>query len=204
MSTLTSAATAVGAVATWSDEALANALARDDEKAFAEIYDRYWQRLHQLAVRKLGRAEDAEEVVQDLFATLWNNRQTADVQHLNGYLFSALKYRIIDCIRAQMVRKAYAATGRDQRAAPCRCTEESVAAADLSLALHASVLSLPGPAREVFRLSRVEHRSVPEIAAHLQVSPKTVEYHLSRSLRLLRRYLKDFLLLAVVLTQAAG
>ncbi|OGX85451.1 hypothetical protein BEN48_14300 [Hymenobacter glacialis] len=186
------------------DADLVQALAQDNEKAFAEIYERYWQPLHQQAVRKLGRAEDAEEVVQDLFVTLWNNRGTARIQQLDAYLFSGLKYKIIDCIRAQLVRKAYAATAPLRHKAPTHCTEETLAAADLSLALDASLRSLPGHTQEVFRLSRVEYQSVPEIAARLQVSPKTVEYHLSRSLRLLRRYLKDFLVAVAVAVQLAS
>lgn len=186
------------------DADLVRALAQGDEKAFAEIYERYWHPLHQQAVRKLGRAEDAEEVVQDLFVTLWNKRRTAHIQQLDAYLFSGLKYKIIDCIRAQLVRKAYAATAPCHHKVPSSCTEETLAAADLSLALDASVRSLPGHTQEVFRLSRVEYQSVPEIAARLQVSPKTVEYHLSRSLRMLRKYLKDFLVVGVLALQLAS
>ena len=193
--TLTTAATSVPPPA--DDAALVCALAHNDERAFAEIYDRYWEPLLQQALRKLGRREDAEEIVQELFVALWNNRNGARIQHLESYLFSALKYRAIDAIRAQLVRKTYAAT-RPASPAPQRCTEEAVAAADLSQALSASLCRLPASAREVFRLSRQEHQSVPEIAARLRLSPKTVEYHLSRSLSFLRRYLREFLAGAVL------
>ena len=177
----------------WDDVALVQALAQDDELAFAEIYERYYAPLHAQARRKLPCAHDAEELVQDLFVALWHKRHTAAIQQLNTYLFAALKYRVIDCVRARLVRKNYVATFPQHLAKPDRGTEETVAAADLSAALAASVGSLPGHAQEVFRLSRMEHRSVPEIAAHLRVSAKTVEYHLSRSLKLLRLHLRDFL-----------
>ena len=171
------------------DAALLRAL--DDEAAFATIYDRYWDALHAQAGRKLGCPHEAEEVVQDLFVALWHKRHSADIQQLKPYLFTALKVRVIDCIRARAVRQAHAATpppGTDHG------TEETVAAADLHAALDAGVRHLPAHAQEVFRLSRIEHRTVPEIAAHLQVSPKTVEYHLARSLKMLRGYLREFLL----------
>ena len=203
MRVLSSTSASALSVATLCDADLVRALAQDDEKAFAEIYERYWRPLHQQAVRKLGRAEDAEEVVQDLFVTLWNKRRSASIQQLDAYLFSGLKYKIIDCIRAQLVRKAYAAAA-PHRPAPSCCTEETLAAADLSLALDASVRGLPSHSQEVFRLSRVEHQSVPEIAARLQVSPKTVEYHLSRSLRLLRKHLREFLVAVLLLLQLAN
>ena len=204
MRVLSSTLVSAACVAAACDADLVRALGQNDEKAFAEIYERYWRPLHQQAVRKLGRAEDAEEVVQDLFVTLWNKRRTASIQQLDAYLFSGLKYKIIDCIRAQLVRKAYAATAPHHHKAPSRCTEETLAAADLSLALDASVRNLPSHTQEVFRLSRVEHQSVPEIAARLRVSPKTVEYHLSRSLRMLRKHLKDFLVAVVLVLQLAS
>jgi len=182
----------------WDDVALVQALAQDDALAFAEIYERYYASLHAQARRKLPCAHDAEELVQDLFVALWHKRHTAAIQQLNAYLFTALKYRVIDYVRARLVRKNYAATFPQHLAKPDRGTEETVAAADLSAALAASVGSLPGHAQEVFRLSRMEYRSVPEIAAHLQVSAKTVEYHLSRSLKLLRLHLRDFLVGAVL------
>lgn len=188
--------------AAWDDEALVRALAGGDEPAFAEIYERYWGPLHAHARRKLRCAHEAEEVVQDVFVALWDKRHTAAIEQLNAYLFSALKYRIIDRVRAQLVRRAHAAAEPQRPPAPDRGTEEAVAAADLSAALAASVNRLPGHAQQVFRLSRLEHRSVPEIAAHLRVSPKTVEYHLGRSLKLLRACLKEFLVLALVLVPA--
>ena len=188
--------------AAWDDETLVQALARGDEPAFAEIYDRYWAPLHVHARRKLSCAHEAEEVVQDVFVALWNKRHTAGIQQLEAYLFAALKYRIIDRVRAQLVRKSYAAAEPARPIRPDRGTEDAVAAADLSAALAAGVHGLPDHAQQVFRLSRLEHRSVPEIAAHLQVSPKTVEYHLARALKLLRACLKEFLVTAVVLLHA--
>jgi RNA polymerase sigma-70 factor (ECF subfamily) len=187
--------------AAWDDAALTRALTQDSEPAFAAIYDRYWAALHAQARRKLQCPHEAEEVVQDVFVALWHKRHTAAIDHLERYLFAALKYRVIDCIRARLVRENYAAgaPARPGTFAADSGTEDTVAAADLAAALAASVSRLPDHARQVFRLSRLEHRSVPEIAAQLQVSPKTVEYHLARSLKLLRARLREFLVSAVLL-----
>lgn len=190
-------------VAACDDAALLRALAQDDEQAFAEIYERYWDDLHAHACRKLGCPHEAEEVVQDLFVALWDKRhRAAGIEQLKAYLFTALKYRVIDCIRAQAVRQAHAAAPPAPSAH--RGTEEAVAVGDLAAALAASLRRLPGHAREVFRLSRLEHRTVPEIAAHLQVSPKTVEYHLARSLRMLRGCLREFMVSVLLLAVLNG
>ncbi|UOQ77527.1 RNA polymerase sigma-70 factor [Hymenobacter sp. 5516J-16] len=184
--------------AAWSDEALVRALGNDDSRAFAEIYERYWELLLGVAYRKLHSREAAEELVQDLFTTLWQRRSTQQIQTLKSYLLRAVKYRVIDLLKARLTQASYLTHSRQHVTTEDHSTEETVAADDLSLALLSSLTRLPEHTREVFRLSRLEHQSVPEIAEHLNLSRKTVEYHLTRALRVLRVSLRDFLALVLV------
>ncbi|UOR07328.1 RNA polymerase sigma-70 factor [Hymenobacter aerilatus] len=181
------------------DAALVQALSDGDARAFAEIYERYWWPLFTTAQRKLGSREAAEELVQDLFAALWHKRVSSHIERLPHYLHKALQYRIIDYLRVRTTHAGYLSYRQAQPLAPDRSTEELVAADDLSVALAESITQLPESTREVFRLSRLEHQSIPEIADRLHLSPKTVEYHLTRALKLLRVRLKDFLVLLPLL-----
>ncbi|WBA40913.1 RNA polymerase sigma factor [Hymenobacter canadensis] len=190
--------------ASWDDAALVQALRHDDTLAFAQIYERHWWPLFQLAARKLGSREVAEEIVQDLFTVLWHKRAEHQIQHLQHYLHAAVRHRVIDCIKARAPRETYVAYHGARLMQPDHCTEEEVAADELSGALQASLTQLPRHTREVFRLSRFEHQSVPEIAVRLNLSRKTVEYHLTRALRQLRVSLKDFLVLMLALLGVAG
>ena len=52
---------------------------------------------------------------------------------------------------------------------------------------------LPEKTQTIFKLSRYEHKSVKEIAGHMQLTEKAVEYHITRSLKLLRRHLRNYL-----------
>ena len=70
----------------YSDGQLITALVADDRAAFAELYDRYWQMLYQLARQKLRGSEIAEEVVQELFVSLRTKRQTAVIREV-AFLF---------------------------------------------------------------------------------------------------------------------
>lgn len=185
--------------AAWSDDDLARALRQDDKQAFAEVYERYWELLLGVAYRKLHSREQAEEVVQDLFAALWLRRHTQEIQHLKAYLLRAVKYRVIDVLKARLTQTTYLEHTRLRLSTEDHSTEETVAADDLSLALLASLMRLPEHTREVFRLSRLEHQSVPEIAVRLNLSRKTVEYHLTRALKALRVSLRDFLTLLLLL-----
>lgn len=180
------------------DAALAQALRDGDARAFEEIYKRYWLQLFTSAQRKLGSREAAEELVQDLFTTLWHKRADSRIEKLPHYLHTALKYRIIDYLRVRTTHAGYLSYRQARPPAPDRNTEELLAADDLSVALAESITLLPESTREVFRLSRLEHQSVPEIADQLHLSPKTVEYHLTRALKILRVRLKDFLTLLLL------
>jgi RNA polymerase sigma-70 factor (ECF subfamily) len=173
------------------------ALRTDDQGSFAEIYRRYCFQLFTAAYRKLKSRETAEEIVQDLFENLWNRRASHDIQQLEHYLFSALRYRIINYIKAQQVRAGYELYCRLAASEADSNTEDALALNELSTALLTSVRKLPAKTREIFQLSRLEQYSVAEISGRVNLSEKTVEYHLTKSLKLLRSYLRDFLVLVV-------
>jgi RNA polymerase sigma-70 factor (family 1) len=180
--------------ASYPEATLLDALQAGDEAAFAEVYKRYSFRLFTVAFQKLKSREAAEELVQDLFENLWTRRATAQIEQLDHYLFSAIKYRIINYIKTQKLRAGYQLYLQVSGAGKHTETEETLALNDLTAALLAGVQGLPEKSREVFQLSRLEHYSVSEISVRVNLSEKTVEYHLTKSLKLLRRYLRDFLM----------
>jgi RNA polymerase sigma-70 factor (family 1) len=191
----------LGAYASCSDAVLVDALRANEEGAFAEIYQRYCYPLFTLAYRKLKDREVAEELVQDLFENLWSRRAENQIQQLSNYLFTAVKYRIINYLKVQKVKAGYELFCRlsASQAAADTTTEDALALHDLSSALRASVQQLPEKSREIFELSRLEHYSVAEISVRVNLSEKSVEYHLTKSLKLLRSYLRDFLMVILPL-----
>ncbi|MBO0930154.1 RNA polymerase sigma-70 factor [Fibrella aquatilis] len=173
------------------DEQLVLALQQGDRQAFAELYDRYWADLFQLAARKLASPELAEELVQDLFISLWQRRETLVITQVNRYLFSALKFSVIDHIRTQQVHERFV----DHYltiTSPTTEPEDALALQDLTRSIEQGLQTLPSTTQQVFRLSRFEHLTIPEIAARLGVSEKVVEYHLGNALRAMRRHLRTY------------
>lgn len=78
------------------DVELLSLLANDSEKAFTELYDRYWKRLFVVAIRRMHCLEDAEELVQDIFSALWRrHKQLTLTADLASYLAVSVKYRMI-------------------------------------------------------------------------------------------------------------
>ncbi|TGE20883.1 RNA polymerase sigma factor [Hymenobacter metallicola] len=177
------------------DSAVLAAMQAGDEAAFAELYTRYSYPLFNLAYGKLKNRQVAEELVQDLFEALWSKRTTTQIEQAGPYLFSALRYRVINYIKSEKVRTSYELFCRLHLSEADNGTEAAVAFIDLNEALTAGMQHLSEKAQEVFRLSRLEQYTIPEISVRVNLSEKTVEYHLRKSLKLMRLYLRQFLML---------
>ncbi|GAB3252523.1 RNA polymerase sigma-70 factor [Larkinella harenae] len=164
-----------------------------DPETFQAIYLRYWNDLFRVAARRLQSEEAAAEIVQDIFVELWERREKLNIDHLDRYLFTAVKYKVINYIRDALIRKKYWDPGVedlvsyfDERA------ENNLAYEDLHKAVEEVLEHMPLKTREIFRLNRLEHKTVKEISEFLHIPERTVEYHITQSLRLLRSHLKNF------------
>ncbi|MFD1144494.1 RNA polymerase sigma-70 factor [Larkinella insperata] len=163
-----------------------------DTAAFQTIYRRYWQPLFAVARKKLYSEENAEELIQDLFVDLWERRETLQIEDLKKYLFAAVKYKVLNHIKALLIRQKYeTSTNRDGAELDFQ-TEDLLAYEDLNKALEQGIAHLPHKTRQIFRLNRLENQSVRQISASLSIPERTVEYHIMQSLRRLRSHLKEY------------
>ncbi|GAB3502857.1 RNA polymerase sigma-70 factor [Emticicia fontis] len=181
------------------DDILVKLMSLGDKEAFGEIYRRYWRKLFQKAHRKIYAKEEVEELVQDLFVTLWEKRATQKIQTLEPYLFTALKYQIITHIKKQVLEEkfvAYATTESDEEE---NSLEEKIAYDDLTQSIEQAIEQLPEKTQHIFRLNRLEGKSTKEIVEILNIPERTVEYHISQSLRFMREHLKEFLTWCLVI-----
>ena len=174
------------------DESLLRLLLQGDEKAFVTIYDRYWYPLCLSCYRRVKDKAVAEELVQQLFLKLWEKRRSLKIAKLENYLFSSIRNATIDHLNRQVVadkcvqyKKAYMVTESN-------ATDEAVEFHDLEEALEKGLRALSGKSERVYRLHKMDHWSIEEIAAHLKLSKKTVHYHLTRSHKFIRSYLHEF------------
>ncbi len=185
-----------------SDPLLAQLLRVNDELAFQEIYRRYWETLYENARRKLSRDEEAEGLVQDVFMSIWEKRASQEIDNLGGYLVSALKYRIIDSYRTQALTERYHEYALAKNSPGAPSPQEEFNFEEILHIFEKALEHLPDKTARIFRMSRLEFRSTRDISQNLGIPERTVEYHITRSLQMMRRQLKDFLpaLLFVCLT----
>lgn len=181
------------------DEILLKLLKSGDGAALEEIYKRYSEAVFLAAFRKVRSKEVAEELVQNLFISLWTKREQAHIEKLEAYLHTAVRYQVIDYIRSKILRERYSQFAKEQLNVDENASESKLLLQELSIAIDNTIKRLPQKTQEIFRLSRYEHRSVKEIAQYMNLSEKAVQYHVTQSLKFMRLHLRDFILMNTVL-----
>jgi RNA polymerase sigma-70 factor (ECF subfamily) len=176
----------------YSDEGLLKLLKKQELGAFEEIYLRYWKRLYSAAYKRLQSREIAEEVVQDIFTSLWMNRNTAQIEVLSSYLVTAVKYKVINHLEKEMSRRKYAEAQIQSALSMDNSTEETVFLNELNLALEKEIQKLPPKRQQIFKMSREDHLSIKQVASNLGISEKTAENQLGKALKELKLNLKHF------------
>lgn len=187
-----------------SEAELIEGLRKGDRDAFTTIYKDYWYRLFTVANRKLQDRALAEELIQDIFTRLWKERETVRITQLDFYLFSAVRYEVIDHIRAIGRRNNYVQYFQAFASFENLDTENTVAFNDLVSMIDKGLEILPEKTREVFRLHRLQHWPIAKIALHMDLSEKAVEYHLTKATKSIRIYLKEILIVVLTLFAALG
>ncbi|WP_138476406.1 RNA polymerase sigma factor [Dyadobacter bucti] len=168
------------------DEQLVIRLHESNKQAFEEIYDRYWYKLFCICYHQLGSKEESEELVHDIFESLWYKRNETAIRNLSTYLVISIKYRIANFIKSQITWRKYREYMILNKIHETYSTEEIVRFSDLSKAVDEVMSRLPEKTSRVFQLSRFENQSVKDIAEELHISEKAVEYHITKSLKALK------------------
>jgi len=176
-------------------------LKTDDQSAFRELYRRKWKELYHYCLQKVHQKEAAEELVQNIWVGLWKHRHTVSIGNLDHYLKAAVKYQVINYIQASLLRtqKLTAASRQLRGDLPATEADSGMLVKELSAAIENAIDALPEKTGRVFRLSRIENHSVKDISLQMNISEKAVEYHITKSLKLIRLYLKEYLLVLLLI-----
>lgn len=164
-----------------------------EEKAFHEIYIRYWQKLHNIALRKIQSSKVAEEIIQEIFLKLWEGRKTHRIERLEYYLLASVRNAVINHYRTTLTHEKFIDYADYEYSKSDSSTEQQIDLNDLMATIDHQLNEMPEKTRQIFRLNRLQYQSVREISAQLNIPERTVEYHISQAVKLLKKHLKDFL-----------
>jgi len=170
-----------------SDSELIALIIEGEKNVFEVIYQKYALDLYRFARKNIPLKEDCEEIVQDVFESLWVKR--TGLQHLTSlrpYLFKMVKYKIVDYLRHSLVRRKYEEHYLLFEDVYDNLTGQINEGIDFQTLLAKSIEELPTRCQTAFRLRISENMAYKDIAETMQISTKAVEKHISAALQHMR------------------
>lgn len=162
-----------------------------DVKAFSELFDRYGKRLYFFAKGYLKSEEDAEEIVQEVFMKIWNNREELTAERsFEAYLFTIAKNGILNTIRKSKSEQAYLSYAKIHPEKNILLDDE-LDFSELEAAYQKIVMNLSPRRKEIYLLSREQHLSNADIAEKMNISVKTVENQMTSAIAEIRHNMRN-------------
>jgi RNA polymerase sigma-70 factor, ECF subfamily len=185
------------------DSGLANQLVEKiitgNHNAFEILFKTYSQKLIYFSRRYVRDKQIAENIIQDVFLTIWQNKKNLNpTKNIQSYLFTAVKNESLKQLRHLNVEN-------QQRENVSRLSiveltpDETIDQKELREELNKAINDLPDKCREIFAMSRFDQLKYSEIADILGISVKTVETQMGRALKKLREQLAHLFLIILII-----
>ena len=170
------------------DILLLNLIREGDELAFRHLFETYFRPLCRFMYVYISDKEIVEEMANDIFIYVWENRKTLLIQHsFKSYLFQAARNRSLNALRQKKKTISLDEANVDVIDTEIMSLEHD----ELHHLIQEAVFTLPKKCKEVFNLSRNENLSNQKIAEELNISVKTVEGQITKALKRIRGFLKE-------------
>ena len=173
-----------------------------NEKEFQHIYERFYRRSFLFAKSYVHNDLVAEDIAVEAILKYWELVRVQDTpQNTEALLVTILRNKAIDHLRHEMIQEATLEQISETSVRDLQlrisslesCDPSELFSAEIRQIMRQTLAQLPQQTRRIFELSRYENKSVKEIAIETGLSPKAVEYHITKALKALRISLKDYL-----------
>lgn len=178
-----------------------------DKNNLRIIFNNYYQPLCHLSQHYLEDEDEAKGVVQEAFVKLWDIRnELKEESNLRNYLFTLVKNNCLNILKRRQILLKHHEKIRwiemhYQYECLSRMGDDYLEFDELKEKIDLAIQNLPEHCRIIFEMSRFEDLKNREIAEKLGISQKTVEAHLTKALKILRKDLKDYLPIIAVITK---
>ena len=179
------------------EQRIKSGIKRGDTEAFGLLYKRYYSGLCVLACRYTTKPEIAEEIVQEVFLKIWEDRKVIDIrENLHSYLYTAVRNSSLNYLKHLLVESKFSAERARQFQQAINYLQISsedgasiMISHEMQNNLQKALDSLPPKCREIFLMHREEDLKYSEIAGKLNISKNTVQRQISIALEKLRKIL---------------
>lgn len=159
--------------------------------AFNELFKIYSGKVFNFTRFFTLSTEEAEEITQEVFITVWENREKIDAEmSFSAYIFGIAKHKIFNLIRKKYYYNQYLEKSKNNNEIN---GEDEILNHELQKLINECIESLPPKRKEIFKLSREEGLTYKEIAKKLNISENTVDVQIRKSLKQLQEVLKNYL-----------
>ena len=173
----------------------------DDQVAYRSLFEQYYVSLCQFARRYIDDQETREDIVQDVFFTIWEKRKTI-IPYTSGknFLITCVKNLSLNYLRSQGYKQEYEKKKKKNIPIYFNNLDDLYTLQELQHLLYQTLEKLPPEYRLAFELNRLENKSIEEIAEIMGVSCRTVKRYKSKAIEILKKELKDYLPLFMLFT----
>lgn len=165
---------------------LLNLIRQDNVLAFEALYKALWQPLFVRVYAILRDRQISEDILQEVWADVWQRRNKIENENIEAYLFRAVRFKAYNHYRNTTKRRTILQNLLLRKNVLHNNIEESINLRETKEALLKTLASLPPKCKKVFELSRLEGLKNKEISQKLSISQSTVENHISNALKVIK------------------
>lgn len=176
------------------DSTILSRIKNGDEKAFEQLYHKYYELLCRFAAQILHNPKIAEEVVDDVFFHIWDTRDSLEISSLQAYLVRAVRNKSLRTISSPAYQNEMKASSLTSESLPFYDYLSDrdhpigwIIEKEMEKQLMDAINALPDECQRVFRMSRFEGKKYSEIAECLGISVNTVKYHIKNAIKQLSK-----------------
>lgn len=174
------------------DTEIIRRIRQGDVKQFESLFRSSYVSLVRYARKLIKDHDTAEEIVQDLFFRIWQDREKLSIESsLNGYLFRSVHNKCLHYVEHLKVVSRYASEALTREPERQENPAEILQYEELQGRIATILERLPGRCGQIFCMNRFEGLKYNEIAQKLSVSVKTVEANMGRALKEFRKALAE-------------
>jgi RNA polymerase sigma-70 factor, ECF subfamily len=184
------------------DNEILMAIRQGDERMFEHLFKQHYASLCRYADSIIKDLDDAEEIVQTVFVTIWEKRLDIEIiQSLKSYLYRAVHNHCLNRLKHNKIKEAHQEYvgyfGEQHHNAVTEVIERN----ELEVKIINAIEKLPEQCKIIFKLSRFEELKYQEIADKMGLSIKTIENQIGKALKIMRVELADFLPIVIFISQ---
>lgn len=173
------------------EDDLVRGLNKGNINSYKTIFNNYYEKLFQFALRYVYHKEIAEEIVQDVFIIIWEKRKELNItDSLSSYLFTSVKNRSISYLRSKLSKVELSADDHSILKTDNKIYENSIEFSELEKEIHNAISLLPERCKLIFNLSRNSGLTYKQIAFQLNISPESVKTQIGIALKRLKLHLE--------------